>query len=60
MPEIAEYVLEKLEWAAERIREFLVGSKGYRVREVKERIPKVTYDRMIYPNSRPDDPCGKY
>lgn len=57
MSEIAEYVLEKLEWAAERIREFIAGSKGYRVREVKERIPNV---QVIYPSSRPDDPCGKY
>jgi hypothetical protein len=41
MTTILEYVREKLDWAADRIVELLTGSSGYKVREVKERIPDV-------------------
>jgi hypothetical protein len=38
---ILEYMHAKLDWAADRIVEFLTGSSGYKVQEVKARIPDV-------------------
>jgi len=39
MPEILEYLREKIDRAAERIAEFLTGSRGYRLQEAKVRDP---------------------
>ncbi len=41
MPDIVEYVHEKLDRLADRILELLTGLSGYRMREVKARIPEV-------------------
>ena len=41
MTTILEYVREKLNLAADRIVELLTGSSGYKVQEVKARIPDV-------------------
>jgi hypothetical protein len=41
MMTILEYMREKLDWAADRIVELLTGSSGYKVQEVKVRIPDV-------------------
>jgi len=41
MMTILEYMREKLDWAADRIVELLTGSSGYKVQEVKARIPDV-------------------
>jgi len=41
MLEILEYLHEKLDRALDRIAELLTGSKVYRVREVKARVPDV-------------------
>lgn len=63
MPEITEYVQEKLDWIADKVREFLTGSGGYRVREVREPVPdvrKVLRDRLAQPVSPSDAPCDKY
>ncbi|MDR3569180.1 MAG: hypothetical protein P4L43_14215 [Syntrophobacteraceae bacterium] len=60
MPEFTEYLQEKLEWAADRIREFLTGSKGCRVAEVKERTRNVFPGAGVDPVFPPDDPCNKY
>lgn len=56
MPEIYEYLKEKLD----SILEFLTGSKGYKVREVRERVPHILPGREIHPVSNPDAPCDKY
>ena len=60
MPEIFEYLHEKLDWAADMIREFLTGSKGYRVRAVKERIPRFLPAGRIDHVAPHDGPCSKY
>ncbi|MDR3553975.1 MAG: hypothetical protein P4L55_04415 [Syntrophobacteraceae bacterium] len=60
MPEIAEYIMDKVDWIADRIRELLTGSKRYRLGEVKERAPRGLPARQIRPASPPDEPCGKY
>lgn len=41
MTDILEYAREKLNQVADRILELLTGSGGYRLREVRERIPDV-------------------
>ena len=41
MPEIVEYLRERLDRATDRIAELLTGSKGYKVQEVKVRVPDV-------------------
>ena len=41
MMTILEYMREKLDWAAGRILEHLTGSSGYKVQEVKVRVPEV-------------------
>ncbi len=45
MPEILEYLKEKIDWAAGRITELLTGSSVYRLREVKARDTDVR--RMV-------------
>ena len=39
MTDTLEYVREKLDWAADKILEFLTGLSGYKLREVKIRVP---------------------
>ena len=41
MTEIMEYMREKLNLAADRIVELLTGSSGYKLGEVKVRLPDV-------------------
>jgi len=41
MMTILEYMCEKLDWAADRIVELLTGASGYKLQEVKARIPNV-------------------
>ena len=41
MTKIMEYMREKLDWAASQILELLTGSNGYKLQEVKVRIPDV-------------------
>ena len=60
---ISEYMREKLDWAADRIVELLTGSGGYKVQEVKARIPDVRqvvearYARRLPPAG---PPCDRY
>ncbi|MGA2402728.1 MAG: hypothetical protein ABSG91_13650 [Syntrophobacteraceae bacterium] len=63
MPEILEYVREKLDWAAGRILELLTGSSGYRVQEVKARVPdvrKVADSRQAQRLPPSGLPCDRY
>ena len=41
MMTILEYMREKFDWAADRIVELLTGASGYKLQEVKARIPNV-------------------
>ena len=60
MPVIAENILEKVDWIADRIRELLTGSKTDRLGEVKERAPRGLRLVRFRPGSPSDEPCGKY
>jgi len=63
MPEILEYVREKLDWVAGRILELLTGLSGYRPGEAKERVPDVrrVADARLAPRLPPSgSPCGRY
>lgn len=60
MREITEDLHDKVDWLADKILEFLTGSKGYRVQEVTERVPHVLPARVIRPVSHHHDACGKY
>ncbi len=63
MPEIWEYVREKLEWAADRVLELLTGSSGYRVQKEKARVPevgKVAGSRQAQHLPPSDLPCDRY
>jgi hypothetical protein len=41
MPEILEYARDKLDWVKGRILELLTGLSGYKLGEVKARVPDV-------------------
>jgi hypothetical protein len=63
MTEIMEYVRKKLDWAASRILELLTGSSGYKLGEVKVRVPGVrevvdARQAQRYPPAGP--PCDRY
>jgi len=63
MPEILEYVREKLDWMAGRILELLTGLSGYRLGEVKARVPDVrrVADARLAPRLPPScSPCDRY
>jgi hypothetical protein len=63
MPEILEYVREKLDWAAGRILELLTGLGGYKLGKVKERVPDVRRiaDARLAPRLPPSGaPCDRY
>ncbi len=63
MPEISEYVREKLDWVAGRILELLTGSGGYKLGEVKVRVPEVrrVADARLAPRlPRSGGPCDRY
>lgn len=63
MTEIIEFVREKLDWAAGRIREFLTGSNGYKLGEEKVRLPdvgKVVDARHTQRFPPADSPCDRY
>lgn len=60
---ILEDVREKLDWAADRIVELLTGSSGYKVQEVKARIPDVRQvldARHAQRLPPPGPPCDRY
>ena len=63
MTEIMEYMREKLDCAADRILELLKGSSGYKLGEMKVRVPdvrKVVDARQVkrFPSSGPL--CDRY
>ncbi len=63
MPEIVEYLRERLDRAADRIAELLTGSRGYKVREVKERVPdvrKIVDARVARRLQSPVLPCDRH
>jgi hypothetical protein len=63
MTEIIEFVREKLDWGAERIREFFTGSNGYKLGEEKVWLPdvgKVVDARHIQRFPPADSPCDRY
>ena len=63
MPDIVEYVREKLDWVAGRILELYTGLTGYKLGEVKARVPDVrrvagARRDLRLPPSGP--PCDRY
>lgn len=63
MTQIMEYVREKLDWAAGRILELLTGLRGYRMREVRVRVPnvrKVVSARQAQLFQPAGPPCDRY
>ena len=63
MTEIMEYVREKLDWAASRILELLTGSSGYKLGEVKVRVPdvrEVVDARQAQRFPPAGSPCDRY
>jgi len=63
MADILEYVHEKLDRAADIILELLTGSSGYKVREVKARVPntrQIVEDRLVRRLSRSGPTCDRY
>jgi len=63
MLEILEYLHEKLDRALDRIAELLTGSKVYRVREVKARVPdvrRIADARLAKRLQSPVLPCDRH
>ncbi|HIJ69299.1 MAG TPA: hypothetical protein HPP81_11540 [Deltaproteobacteria bacterium] len=63
MPEIVEYVREKLDWVAGRILELFTGLTGLKLEEVKARVPEVRRVADARPDLRlpPSGPtCDRY
>ena len=63
MPDILEYVREKLDWMAGRILELLTGLTEYRLGEVKARVPEARRIAGARPGLRlpPSGPtCDRY
>ena len=63
MADMLEYVHEKLDRAADIILEFLTGSSGYKVREVKARVPntrQIVEDRLARRLPRSGPTCDRY
>jgi hypothetical protein len=63
MTEIMEYMRETLDWAAGRILEFLTGLSGYKLVEVKVRVPdvrRVDDDRLARRLQPSGSPCDRY
>jgi hypothetical protein len=63
MPEISEYVREKLDWVAGRILELLTGLGGYKLGEVKARVPdvrRVADARLALRLPPSGAPCDRY
>ena len=63
MTDILEYIREKVDRAADRVVEILTGVRGYKPREVRERVPDarriINARRALrYPPSGPT--CGRY
>jgi hypothetical protein len=52
MPDILEYVREKLDWVSGRILELLTGLTEYRLGEVKARVPEARRVAGIRPDLR--------
>ena len=63
MPEILEYVSDKLDWMAGRILELFTVLTGFKLEEVKARVPEVRRVAGARPNLRrpPSGPsCDRY
>ncbi|MGO9415916.1 MAG: hypothetical protein ACLP51_12365 [Syntrophobacteraceae bacterium] len=63
MPETLEYMREKIDWVAGRILELFTGLTGFKLGEVKERIPDVRRVAGARPDLRrpPSGPrCDRY
>ena len=63
MPEMLEYVREKLYRLEGKIVELLTGLNGYKLGEVKARVPDVrrVADARLAPRLPPSDsPCDRY
>lgn len=63
MMTISEYMREKLDWAADRIVELLRGPSGYKLGEVKVRVPDVrkVFDARQAQRFPPAGPtCDRY
>ncbi len=63
MPDILEYMREKLDWVEGRILELVTGLRGYKPVEVKARVSdvrRVTGPRLAprFPSS--NSPCDRY
>ncbi len=63
MPDISEYVREKLAWVEGRILKLITGLSGYELGEVKARVTDVrrVADARLVPRFPPSDsPCDRY
>jgi hypothetical protein len=63
MPDILEYMREKLDWVEGRILELVTGLRGYKLVEVKARVSDVR--RVAGPRPAPrfpssNSPCDRY
>ena len=63
MADLLEYMHEKLDRAVDMILEFLTGSSGYKVREVKVRVAnprRIVEDRLARRLPRSGPTCDRY
>ena len=63
MPDISEYIREKLAWVEGRILKLITGISGYELGEVKARVADVrrVADARLAPRFPPSDsPCDRY